>query len=119
MSIMEWRGGIPAVFAGTVDTSGTNTSPLRLGAHLIAVNEGGRKGPITSKWLVIQNHDVTNDIRMYFTQTHFDNDEHFVRVRAGANQLSVWYGPVEAEEVWLRSSAGTAEFDLTAFSRRG
>ena len=119
MSIMEWRGGSPAVFAGTADTSGTDLNPLRLGAHLIKVNEGGRKGPITSKWMRIQNHDAANDLLMYFTQTHFDNNEHFVRVRGGVSQLSVWEGPVEAEEVWLRSSAGTAAFDLTAFSRRG
>ncbi len=129
MSILEWRGGFPVVFSGTVTTAGVITpsrggtipagESIRLGAHQVQLEEDGRKGPITTKWIRISNNDMTNDIKVYFSKDHFDEDVHFVTVAAGAFKTSVFEGPAEVKEVWLQSVAGTPAFDITAFNRRG
>lgn len=118
MSLLEWRGGIPVVFQGTVDTTGIE---LVLGKNQLHADLEGRKGPITSKWMRIQNHDLTNTIKVYFIEKHFTDDEHFVMVGAAtaASGPCIWEGPVEAQRVWLKATAGTPTFDLTAFARRG
>jgi len=128
MSVLEWRGGFPVVFNGTVDTSGEITdarggvipagTPLRLGAHQVQLQEDGRKGPITSKWLRISDDD-NMDLRVYFSQDHFDDDVHFVTLEGGNGERGVFQGPAEVKEVWLRGVGGDVDFSLTAFHRRG
>ncbi len=131
MSILEWRGGFPVVFEGTVDDTGEVTdargrtipagTSIRLGAHQVQLEEDGRKGPITSKWVRICNGStVANEtIRVYFSQDHFDDDVHGATLKASNTKTAVWEGPAEVQEIWLRSTNGTPAFDITAFNRRG
>lgn len=134
MSILEWRGGFPAVFRGTVTTAGAVTgddaeaiaagTPIVMGQTLVKAGTDGRKGLLTSKWLEIRNLDATagNALQVYFTQKQFTDDVHGLVLPGGASQLSVWQGPGEVSPnggIWLRAAAGTPEFCITAFSRRG
>ncbi len=132
MSVLEWRGGFPVVFQGSVaitaiitdskgNTIASAAQPLVLGAHQVQQGEDGRKSPILSKWLRIANLDTTaaNILRIYFTQVNFDNDEHYISLPGGETRLSLWEGPAEVRHVWLRAVAGTPSFDITAFHRRG
>lgn len=130
MSVLEWRGGFPVVFSGTVSTAGVVTSsrgqsfaagtPIILGANQQRMEQDGRKGPITSKWVRIANHGSgTQHIRVYFGQDHFDDNVHYALVEAASDGLSVWEGPAELKEIWLRAELDTPAFDITAFHRRG
>lgn len=132
MSVLEWRGGFPVVFGGTVGTTGTITDdrsttilaaaqPLILGAHQIQMGEDGRKGPITSKWLEVRNLDATgsNIIRVYFSADHFADDVHFISLPGGGTPLSKWSGPFEHNKIWLRSAANSPRFEVIAAHRRG
>lgn len=126
MSTLEWRGGFPVVFNGTVAATGVVTDargnvgtagqPIVIGAHQRQLEEDGRKGPITTKWMRIANHDGPNGIKIYFSQDHFDDDVHFATVDSSA---PIWEGPAEVREVWLRATGGTPAFDISAFHRRG
>ncbi len=132
MSLMEWRGGFPVVFTGTVATTGVVTDargnayvagePIELGAHQVQAEENGRKGPVTSKWLIIRNHGPDDDFRVYFSQDHYDDDVHYLTLDArgvGGDVLhSSWEGPAEAQRLWLRAVSGTPAFEITAFARR-
>lgn len=127
MSLLEWRGGFPVVFRGSVDNTGEVTdsrggvipagTPIVLGAHQRQLQEDGRKGPITCKWMRIQNQELTavRILQVYFSQDHFDDDVHFVAIPA----LGYWEGPVESREVWIKGAADNPIFDITAFVRRG
>lgn len=130
MSLMEWRGGFPVVFSGSVATTGAVTGsrgeaigigdPIILGLNQSRMGEDGRKGPIHSKWLRIANHGTGNQhIRIYFSQDHFNDNVHYTLVRAGAIPLSVWEGPGEIKEIWLKAESDAPPFDITAFNRRG
>jgi hypothetical protein len=131
MSVVEWRGGFPVVFVGSAATSGEVTdsrggvipagTPIRLGAHQIQQEEDGRRGPITSKWMRIANHDGANDLRVYFSQDHFDDDSHYLTLdsEVGLGMHTLFEGPVEAREVWVRGVGAAATFEITAFHRRG
>jgi hypothetical protein len=132
MSVLEWRGGFPVVFGGTVGTTGTITDdrtavmlaadqPLILGAHQIQMAQDGRKGPITSKWLEVRNLDSTaaNIVKVYFSADHFADDVHYISLPGGDTHLSKWFGPFEQTKIWLRSAAGTPRFEVIAAHRRG
>lgn len=123
MSIMEWRGGIPAVYRGT--SLGTTALAIPLAKHLERMTpeaQDGRYSWGTCKWLRIQNLDVTNALKVYFFQDHVDNNEHYITILPVTNQtpLAYWEGPAEAKTVWVAAATGTiAAFDVTAFMRRG
>ena len=139
MSVLEWRGGFPAVFRGTVATTGIisgddgetipSGEPLIPGNNLRVNEDEGRRGPVHTKWIEIRNLDTTatNMVQVYFTQRHFDDDVHALVIPGGPSALSVWSVPAEAapprgsvmEGIWLRASAGTPEFCVTAIARRG
>ena len=137
MSVMEWRGGIPVIFRGTVTTAGVITgdageaipagTPIVVGKTLEKTQGAGRQGRITPKWIEIRNLNMVagNGLLIYFTQKQFDDDEHALVIPGAASQLSVWSVPAEigpradgADGIWLRSQAGTPEFCITAIARR-
>ncbi len=129
MSLLEWRGGLPVVFTGTVDINGDITdprsiviaSPIVLGSHARQGRSDGRLGPVTSKWLCVVNHDTTDDLRLYFTQDHFDEDVHYVTLdsQAGVAAHTVFKGPAEIRKLWVRAVTNTVTFEVVAFVRRG
>lgn len=138
MSVLEWRGGFPVIFSGTVATTGAVTGsgseayaagdPILIGVNQQSLDESGRKGPITSKWMRIANLGATGEnLRIYFSQKHFDDNVHYATLLGDAGGLSVWEGPAEVHPsrnddsvgVWVRSTAGAPAFDITAFHRRG
>lgn len=129
MSLLEWRGGFPVVFGGTVGTTGVITDdrtnvvaqPLILGANQIQMGTDGRKGPIISKWLEVRNLDSTaaNIVRLYFSADHYADDVHFISLPGGGTQLSTWFGPYEHNKIWLRSAANSPRFEVIAAHRRG
>lgn len=123
MSLLEWRGGIPAVFRGT--SLGTTAVEIPLAKHLERLTpeaQGGRFSWGHCKWMRIQNHDVANALKVYFFQDHVDNDEHYVLIEPVTNQtpLAFWEGPVEAKTIWVAAATNSiASYDVTAFMRRG
>ncbi len=138
MSVLEWRGGIPVIFRGTVTTAGVITgnageaitagTPIILGKTLEAAQRSGRQGRITPKWIEIRNLNMVagNGLLIYFTQKQFDDDDHALVIPGAASQLSVWSVPAEVgpradgdEGIWMRAQADTPEFCITAIARRG
>lgn len=139
MSVLEWRGGFPAIFRGTVATNGVVTpdvgdphaagEPIIPGKTLERVQEDGRKGPSHTKWVEIRNLDGTagNGLLVYFTQQQFDDDDHALVIPGGASSLSVWSAPAEIfparggtlNGIWIRAQANTPAFCITSISRRG
>lgn len=138
MSVLEWRGGIPVIFRGTVATSGAVTgnagetipagTPIVVGKTLEKTQKAGRQGRITPKWLEIRNLNMVtgNGLLVYFTQKQFDDDDHALVIPGGGAQFSVWSVPAEvgpradgADGIWIRAQAGTPEFCITAIARRG
>ncbi len=133
MSVLEWRGGFPAVFKGTVTTAGAVTgddgedipagTPIVLGKNLEKVQSDGRQGRILPKWIEVRNltsTPTTDVIRVYFTQKHFDDDVHGLSLLPGNGQLSAWSAPAEVVTgIWLRAEMNTPAFTIIAISRRG
>ena len=123
MSIMEWRGGIPAVYR--VAGLGTVAVQVFPGQHLERLDPGAQDGRMsrgTSKWMVAQNHDATNILKIYFFADHVTNDEHYVTVpvATAAGGPGKWEGPVECREFWIAAGAATLSVvDVTTFNRRG
>lgn len=120
MSVLTVRGGIPATFRGT--SLGTTAVKIRIADHLRKLdNQEGRYSPGISQYLVIQNHDTTNQLKVYWYETHKDDDEHYVSVRVSAAGIpGIWEGPAEVQELWVAAAAATvAAYEVTAFLRRG
>lgn len=123
MSLVEWRGGIPAVFRGTA----LGSTPVRidLAKHLERMDpeaQGGRYSWGHCKWMRIQNHDSADALKIYFFASHAQDDVHYVTIQPITAQtpLAFWEGPVEARTIWVAAASGTiAAYDVTAFMRRG
>lgn len=121
MSLLEWRGGFPAVFRG--EALGTTPVEHNFATHLRRLDpeaQEGRYSPGPIKWLRVQNHDDTNGLRLYFFQSHADAGEHYVLIQPrAAGNVPVWEGPVEAETCWVAGDGGAvAAYDITGFMRR-
>jgi len=102
MSVQETRGGHPHVFLDGITTTGRK-----------------HRFPFKGKYLIIRV--TTNPCKLYFTQADFNADTNFVTVPvpAAATPHGEWRGPLEANEVWLKATAGTSNVELVAFQRRG
>jgi hypothetical protein len=58
---------------------------------------------------------------MYFTEADFDNDVNYIEVpdRDASTPYGEWKGPVEAGQVWFKSTTATSNIELVTFQRRG
>lgn len=123
MSVVEWRGGIPAVFRGT--SLGTTPKRIDLGKHLERMDPEAQEGRYSwgpCKWLRIQNHDAGDALKVYFFKSHVDDDVHYITIPASTAQtpISYWEGPAEIKTIWVAAAANTIlAYDVTAFMRRG
>lgn len=113
MSLLEWRGGIPAVTRGDVGTTPVKVTLAKHLERLPIAAQDGRYSPGHSKWLVIQA--FTADLKVYFFEEHATADEHYITVVAGES----WSGPAEARAVWVAATAGTSTYEIAAMMRRG
>lgn len=104
MSLMEGRGGFPKVYRFATDTVGRDVT-----------------FPFTTKHLILRNPDVTNTIKVYFTQTDFTADINSILlpISAALSPYGEWQGPVECGAIWVKASAGTPTIEVVAFQRRG
>lgn len=122
MSILEWRGGIPAV--KRLAALGTTVVKITVAETLRRLPEyqGGRStGKGVSKFLYIHNHDTTNDLRVYFHEGDITAGNYIlVPAHMASGGFGVWFGPAEVECIWVRADSGTvAHMDATFFLRRG
>lgn len=101
MSVLTSRGGIPHVFRETITTT---------------VRKHGF--PFYSNYLIVRSDAA---VRLYFTEADATADANYVEIPApaAATPHGEWQGPAELCDVWLATSAGSANIELVAFQRRG
>lgn len=103
MSVLQSRGGIPAVFRDTINTTGREHNLPFFTSYLVARNQGAQP------------------VRMYFREEDFDANANYVVLptAAATTPHGEWSGPVEAAKLWFRAQAATAEIEVVSFQRRG
>ena len=102
MSVMQGRGGVPNIFRESITVAGRE-----------------HRFPFTSFYMIVRT--ATFPCKLFFTKKDFDADVNYILVPVPANQTphGLWEGPVEATEVWLKGSGGTAVVEVVSFQRRG
>ena len=103
MSVLQVRGGLPQVVRTTATTTGRKHRLSFYTSGLVARNQGA------------------NVVHLYFTEADFDASENYVvlPVAAATDPHGEWSGPVEVENVWLRSVGGDSITEVVVFQRRG
>ena len=99
---IEWRGGFPVPQRVTaIDTAGGPIVPQ--------ISPAVR---VTTKWLRIAVTGA-NDVRIFWNQDDFDNDENYTTIPAG----DVFREPVEITKIWAKSAAATTDIEILALHR--
>lgn len=101
MSLLQIRGGPPQVRRETVTTTGSIY-----------------KFEAMFTWVHISN-DGANPLRVYFRQEDFDAGINYVLLaaRGTADEPSVFAGPLEQCQVYLRTTGGNSDASITAALR--
>ena len=108
MSVLQSRGGYPVVFRESIDATGRE---IHFGTQI---------------WFLKARNKGLVPIKMYFSQTDYDNDIRYVEIPIVATETphGEWEGPVELKDpnysrVWLAGDGGASEIELVGFQRRG
>ena len=123
MSLLIVRGGIPAPHRGTA--LGLTPVYIPIGGNLVRLpeyNVDGRASPGVSMFLQVQNHDVSDALRVYFHEAHATAGEHYILVHndTAGGAFGEWEGPAETKGIWVAADTNTiSAYDVTAFLRRG
>lgn len=104
MSVLQTRGGVPALIKADVTVTGRFF-----------------RFPFTSSHVLVR---VTGeDLRIFFSQADFDEvagTNYFTVKKEGANNPNGEFAaPIEAQGLWLRAAANTSSIDMLVFQRRG
>lgn len=101
MSVLTVRGGVPRVWRGSVT----------------ALRERGL--PHYTNYIKVRVLSVP--VKMYFTIEDATADDNYVLIPipAAETPYGEWEGPVEADKLWFKSTAGAATVELVTFQRRG
>lgn len=92
------RGGVPDVFRATIDTTGRDHGIASFTHFLQISNEGA------------------NDLRVYFTQEDFANDDKYIELDA---VIGFYEGPAEVGRVWFKAVGGNTDVFAIFYARRG
>ncbi len=102
MSVLQTRGGVPAIIKASVDSTGRFY-----------------RFPFTTSFVIFRVDG--EDLRLFVSQKDFDDDVNYFTI---AHQCAdVPYGefraPIEAQGLWLKSASATiSAVDLMVFQRR-
>jgi len=104
MSVLQTRGGVPALINAAVTTTGRFY-----------------KFPFVTSFVLMR---VTGeDLRIFFSQADFNavgGTKYFTVKKEGANNPNGEFAaPMECQGLWLKAAANTATVDILAFQRRG
>lgn len=104
MSVLQTRGGVPALIKASVTTAGRfYRFPFTTSAVLMRV--------------------TAEDLRIFFSQEDFDEvlgTSYFVvKKESASTPYGEFVAPMECQGLWLKAAANTAVVDILAFQRRG
>ena len=104
MSVLQTRGGVPALIKASVTTTGRFY-----------------RFPFTTSFVLLR---VTGeDLRIFFTEADFNKaggTAYFTVKKEAADQPhGEFAAPIECQGLWLKAAANTASVDILAFQRRG
>lgn len=104
MSVMQTRGGVPALIKAAVTTTGRFY-----------------RFPFTTSHVILR---VTGeDLRIFLSQADFDEvagtNFFTVKKEGGSNPNGELSAPMECQGLWLKAAANSASVDILAFQRRG
>ena len=103
MSVATVRGGIPRVFLKSVDGAGVK--------H--------RFGYFTN-FIIVRNKGAV-PLRIFFTEEDYTGNAKYIDipVSAATEPHGEWSGPVEINEIWMKSTGAASNIEIVSFQRRG